>query len=183
MIRRGAKAPQNGPKAGEILATQAAAVLRLTPQSLTAWTNRPDCPSRRVGTRVYVQDPAFFRWRESELIRQAKAEVAPAALEAARTRKALAEAELAEFDVGKIRGELVTVQDYETALARVLDLLMARMRAMPVRLSHLGPEMELAIEKEIERMVEEMNGFDEDVLSDDPSSCAARGELATAGSS
>lgn len=104
-----------------------------------------------------------LRKREAE---KAVQDAMPGDLDAARTRKANAEAELAELEVAKARGEFVSVADYETALARVLDRLMARLRSLPVRLSHLGGEVEAAAEVEVERVVTELNQFDEDVLDE-----------------
>lgn len=101
------------------------------------------------------------------MIRQAVKEVTPTAtLDEARTRKAIAEAELAEMEVGKARGELVSIEDYEKALGRVLDRLMARLRSLPVRLAHLGDTAEVAIEVEVERVVKELHNFDDDVLDE-----------------
>lgn len=159
--------PDTPRETGWITSAEAARALRMTPQSLSAWTKRPDAPVRVDGTRVWVRDPDFFRWRDEELKRAAKAELAPTvSLDEARTRKALAEAELAELDVAKARGEWVSVADYETALARILDREMARLRALPVRLAHFGPEVEAAAEEEIERMVNEMAGMDDDVIDE-----------------
>lgn len=165
MISR-TKTTPDGRHTGEISAIAAAAVLRITPQSLSKWTARPDAPVRVQGTRVWVRDPDFFRWREGELIRQAKAESTPVTLDDARARKANAEAELAELDVAKARGEFVAVADYETALGRVLDREMARSRSLAVRLSRFGPDVEAACESEIERMIGEMAAFDDDVIDE-----------------
>jgi len=104
-----------------------------------------------------------LRKREAE---KAVVEANPGDLDTARTRKANAEAELAEIDVAKARGEVVSVADYEAALGRVLDRLTARLRAMPVRLAHLGTEAELAAETEAERIVVELSTFDEDVIDE-----------------
>ena len=104
-----------------------------------------------------------LRKREAE---KAVTEANPGDLDTARTRKANAEAELAEIDVAKARGEVVSVADYEAALARVLDRLTARLRAMPVRLAHLGTDAELAAETEAERIVVELSTFDEDVIDE-----------------
>lgn len=112
-----------------------------------------------------------LRKREAE---KAVTEANPGDLDTARTRKANAEAELAEIDVAKARGEVVSVADYEAALARVLDRLTARLRAMPVRLAHLGTEAELAAETEAERIVVELSAFDEDVIDEpEPAKAAA----------
>ena len=149
-----------------ITATEAGKRLGMTSNAIGQWAGRPTAPAKREGTRTLVQWPAFARWRESELVRVAKADAAPASLDEARARKANAEAELAEIEVAKARGEVVLVADYERALGRVLDRLTARLRAVPVRLSHLGSDVEAAAEKEAERIVVELNAFDEDVMDE-----------------
>jgi phage terminase Nu1 subunit (DNA packaging protein) len=87
-------------------------------------------------------------------------------LQRERARKTAAEAELAEMELAVRRGDFVAVSDYEAALARVLDRLMARLRAMPVRLSHLGDECEAAVESEVEAVVVELSQMDEDVIEE-----------------
>lgn len=144
----------------------------MTAQGLSLWTMRPGAPVRKDGNKTLVQWPAFMRWREQELVRVAVKDANPGDLDTARTRKANAEAELAEIEVAKARGEVVSVADYEGALGRVLDRLTARLRAMPVRLAHLGPEAEAAAEAEAERIVVELAAFDEDVV-DEPEQRAA----------
>ena len=161
------KQPQTARETGWITSAEAARSLRMTPQSLSAWTKRPEAPVRVDGTRVWVRDPDLFRWRDETLKRPARAALAPTlSLAEARTRKALAEAELAELEVAKSRGEFVAVADYEKALARILDQEMARLRALSVRLAHLGPEAEAAVETEVERMVNEMAEYDSDVVDE-----------------
>ena len=127
---------------------------------------------RERGSRVEYKQPdcaIALRNREAEKVRR---EAAPAvSLDEARTRKALAEAELAEMEVARARGETVSIADYEAALGRLLDRLTARLRAVPVRLSHLGVEVEAAAEAEAERVVVELSQFDEDVL-DEPTDAA-----------
>jgi hypothetical protein len=69
---------------------------------------------------------------------------------------------------------VVSVADYEAALARVLDRLTARLRALPVRLAHLGSDAEAAAEAEAERIVVELSTFDEDVIDEpEPAKVAA----------
>jgi phage terminase Nu1 subunit (DNA packaging protein) len=157
------------PAASEISAAEAARRLGMTATAVGQWCNRPGAPVRRQGQKAMVRWPDFARWREQELVRQAKAEVAPTvSLDEARTRKALAEAELAEMDLAKQRGEFVAVAAYEAALARVLDRLTARLRAMPVRVSHLGPETEAATEAEVEAVIIELSQFADDVIDEPP---------------
>jgi phage terminase Nu1 subunit (DNA packaging protein) len=159
--------PTVRPQTDEIRAAEAAARLGLTAQAIGQWAAKSGAPVRKDGTALWLKWPAFARWREEQQVKNALAELAPTvSLDEARTRKALAEAELAELDVAKARGEFVSVADFEAALARVLDRLMARLRAMPLRLSHLGVDAETAAEAEIERVITELHGFDEDVLDE-----------------
>ena len=168
------KAAETAPAAAEVLASEAAKRLHMSAQGLGLWTTRPGAPIRKEGSRVWVQWPAFMRWREQELVRVAVQEATPGDLETARTRVANAQAELAELEVAKARGEVVSIADYETALARVLDRLTARLRALPVRLAHLGSDAEAAAEAEAERIVVELSTFDEDVIDEpEPAKAAA----------
>jgi hypothetical protein len=154
------------PTSGEILASECARRLGITAQSVGTWAVRPGAPARAVGANVLIQWPAFARWREDQLVRQAKEEAAPPSLIEAQTRRAVAQAKAAELDLAEREGQLVTVADYETALGRLLDRLMARLRAIPVRMSHHGPEVEAALEREVEAMVVELSAFDDDVLEE-----------------
>lgn len=137
----------------------------MTPQSLGMWCKRPGAPVRVEGTRVWVHAARFLRWRESELVAQAIKDFAPAVtLDEARTRKALAEAEMVEIEVAKARGEVVSVEDTAKVIGTVLDRLTARLRALPVRLAHLGELVEQAAESEAELIIAELSEFSDDVL-------------------
>jgi phage terminase Nu1 subunit (DNA packaging protein) len=86
-------------------------------------------------------------------------------LQRERARKTAAEAELAELEVAKARGEWVAVSEFRQALQNVLEKEMARLRALPIQLSWLGVDVERAIDEEVERIVAEMSTFDEDVIT------------------
>lgn len=164
------RARQNSPEraqSGEISASEAAERLGITTNAVGQWTARPNAPARKVGNRVWVQWPAFARWREQQMIETAKRESAPAvSLEEARTRKALAEAELAELDVAKARGEYVAVADAGAAWGRALDLVVARLRTLGPALAEFGPEVEAAAEAEAERIVQELHDTAADVVDE-----------------
>jgi hypothetical protein len=161
------------PAAGEITLADAAARLHMTGQGIGQWTARPGAPIRKDGQRVFVQWPAFMRWREQELVRVAVNNANPGDIETARARKASADAELAEIEVAKARGHVVAVADYEEALGRILDREMARLRALPVRLAHLGTAVEDAAEKEVEQIIVEMSQYDADVIDEPMESAKA----------
>jgi hypothetical protein len=154
----------------EISASAAARHLGLTNQALGQWCIKPGAPVRKDGRKVWVRWPDFARWREKELAAQAKKEGEQNEFFkrklAAEARAAEIAVERGELALARERGESMAIEDYEKALGIILDRLTARIRAMPVRLSHLGPEVEAAAEEEAERMVNELNGWDEDVLAE-----------------
>lgn len=165
-----AKAPK--PEAGEITASAAAERLGLTKQAIGLWTAKPGAPVRREGTAVFVKWPDFARWREQELLREKKQEEpkgswAQRQLEA-EARSAEIRLEMQTIELAKKRAEAVSPEDYGAALGVVLDRLTARLRGLPPRLSHFGPEVEAAIEAETERIVEELAAWDEDVIEEEP---------------
>ncbi len=157
----------------EITTTEAARRLGLTQQAIGQWATKPGAPIRADGRKAWVRWPDFARWREQYLVDAAAAKAAPtASLDDARTRKALAEAELAELEVAKARGEWVSVKDSGDALGRALDIVAARLRSLGPSFSRFGPEVEAAAEAEAERIVTELHGWDGDVL-DEPEQAAA----------
>lgn len=171
-----ASAPKSpkGARDGEISAAEMAKRLEMTPQSLGMWCKRPGAPVRVDGTRVWVRAAEFVRWRERELVAQAIRDLMPTvSLDEARTRKALAEAEMVEIEVAKARGEVVSIEDTAKVIGTVLDRLTARLRALPVRLAHLGELVEQAAESEAELIIAELSEFADDVLPDEPEAKAA----------
>lgn len=173
MPPRSRSAAATRPVNQEISATQAADRLGLTKQAIGLWCAKPGAPVRKEGTRVFVRWPDFARWREQELQASAKRDEPEAGSFADRRRAA--EARLAEIQMerdeialARERGEVVAVADYEAALGTVLDRLVARLRGLPARLEHLGPEAEAAVEAEAERLIEELQGWDEDVVEEEP---------------
>lgn len=120
-----------------IVGAEAARRLGMSPQALGGWVIRPGAPIKRSGSNVLVEWPSFARWRESELVRQAKAEMAPGDIDESKARKIAAEAALAELELAKARGELLAVDDWTKATAAILDRVRARIVALPGRLAPL----------------------------------------------
>jgi hypothetical protein len=165
-----------------ISATDMAKRLGITAQAVGLWASRPGAPVEKDGRHVWLLWPDFARWREQELIARALKDEHPTDYEAARTRKALAEAESAELDLAQRRGEMVTIEDFGKGLGRILDLLVARLRSLPPRLCRFGAEVEVAAEEEVEDIITELHNFDEDVLEmPDDDTGAPRDDESTAG--
>lgn len=133
---------------------------------------------QRGSATQYKQPDCAINLRKREADKAKKEHAPTVSLDEARTRKALAEAELAEIELAQARGEVVALADYEAALARILDRLAARLRALPVRLLHLGPEVEAAAEAEAEKVVEELHAWNEDVVDETPNPLPAAQEAA-----
>lgn len=123
--------------------------------------------TRQKGKTLEYKQPDCainLRTREAE---KARREAAPTmTLDDARTRKALAEAEMVEIEVARARGEVVSVEDSAKVLGTVLDRLTARLRALPVRLAHLGELVEQEAEAEAELIIAELSEFSGDVLAE-----------------
>jgi len=117
-----------------------------------------------AGEAEYKQPDCAINLRRREMDRARRESSATVSLDAARTRKALAEAELAELEVAQARAAALSVTDYEAALGKILERLSARLRSVPIRLAHLGTEVEAAAEAEAERVIIELHGWDEEVL-------------------
>jgi phage terminase Nu1 subunit (DNA packaging protein) len=152
-----------------ITQTEAGRRLGITRQAIGAWMDREGAPVEvdDQGQR-WVVWPDFARWREHQLVDTEARQLAQVSdLDYQRSRKTRLEADLVELELHKALGALVALTDYESALATVLQRLTARLRAMPPRLAEHGPDVEAAVEREVEDVVKELHDWDEDV-ADDP---------------
>ena len=84
----------------------------------------------------------------------------------ARTRKVAAEAEIAELELAKIRGDLAIVADVVTAWDDVLSAMKAKLLAIPTK---MGPELaadddatviQAKLEAEIRECLDELSNYD-----------------------
>lgn len=93
----------------------------------------------------------------------------------ARTRKVAAEAEIAELELAKVRGELALVQDVIKAWDDVLAALKAKLLAVPTKMGPIlaaetdAGEIQQQLEDQIRECLNELSNYDP--LSD-PSSAA-----------
>lgn len=114
----------------------------------------------------YLQPACSIALRKREVEKALKESAPAVSLDEARTRKALAEAELAELEVERARGQWVSVADSGAALGRALDLVCARLRTLGSAVASHGAAVEAAVEREAERLIEELHRMDEDVLDE-----------------
>lgn len=139
MTEKRPKTPPPQPEPGEILASQAAEFMGLTAQAVGQWTAKPDAPVRRTGTRVFVRWPAFARWREQELCRQAAHEATAQMrkqLDAKSGgdpmhRRMIADARKAEIEVEQLERSMVRVEDAAAVTEKLLTDLRAALVPFP----------------------------------------------------
>lgn len=105
----------------------------MTAQALGVWAVRPDAPVRLRGRRREYQWPAFPRWRERELTRQARDEARPKDRNEAEERLASAKAQLAEVELEEAKHNTCTREQHEAAVGALLE----RVRAQALS---LGPK-------------------------------------------
>jgi phage terminase Nu1 subunit (DNA packaging protein) len=146
-------------------------IAKVTDRTVRDWT-ADGLPTRRVNGRPMFAPEDVWAWREAKA-KERVAEAAKAAKGDGGKRNLLDEEtelkiKLLEVKYAKEIGEVVPLADYELALGKMLDRVMARLRALPVQLSHLGTEAELAAEAEVERVVQELHDMDEDLLDEAP---------------
>jgi hypothetical protein len=167
MARR-THSPAPEPREGEVLASHAAERLGLTAQSIGQWTAKPDAPVRREGTRVFVRWPAFARWREQELCKQAATEATAGMrkqLDAAQGgdpmgRKLKADARKAEIEVEFLERSALRVEDALQHTEKLLTDLRAGLVPFPRTAAPklIGAktviELEQRLHKEVVRLME-----------------------------
>lgn len=155
--------------AGEVSSAEAARALRLTAQAVGQWAKRSGAPVRIDGTHVWIKDPAFFRWREEELCRQA---VAGKKKEIERSqptdgkdanpvaRKLEADARKAEIEVELLERSVIRVTDADAAAVSLLTDLRAKLIPFPRTASPklVGAktiqELEQRLDVEVQRLME-----------------------------
>lgn len=143
---------------------EAADGVGITPQALGKWASRPGAPveTAKNGERVYLW-PDFPRWREQELVRQAKAEVVGESTANANRYEA-ARAERIEMEVRQLKGELVSVEEsvqvYEKRCGALRSKLMTFPHAWAPNLMGLKsiPEAEMQLEKGISEALTVLSG-------------------------
>jgi phage terminase Nu1 subunit (DNA packaging protein) len=148
---------------------QVASLLNLTPRRVQQLAKEGVIPKAERGRYQIagcVRGYIAFLQKTAETAQARAAQPVFVDLQKERARKTAAEAELAEIEVAKARGEVVLVADYEAALGTVLDRLTARLRGLPVQLAAAGPEAEALAETEVERIIVELSQFDDDVIDE-----------------
>lgn len=115
-------------------------------------------PHAKKSTRnVVIPMPDGRVWYHAYLIEKGKRQAAPKDIDEAKRRKMAAEAELAELEVARARGELMTTETYALRFADACARVDARLVNLPPRLAGVVVGVESVTEAlaRIEPLVEE----------------------------
>jgi hypothetical protein len=165
------KTTETDPNRSEISASAAATNLGITAQALGQWAKRSGAPVRVEGRRVYVQWPAFARWREEALIAEATkalreqlADKANNPRGTARERLDQASARTAEINLELLEGSVIRVEEAEGVVEKLCSSLRAVLIPFPRRwapeliTATTVLEMETRLDKAIAKTMEGLAG-------------------------
>lgn len=143
-------------------------VTGLSRQTLAELAREPDCPQKMSGRNRVYPWPGWMTWYVERRVGRAVDRVKPADFEEAKARKMAADAELAELELAKQRGDLVTLSDAMVIFDDRLERLRAKLVAVPSKEAHrfLGLTRMPAAVSELRAVVDatmaEMSGEVED---------------------
>ncbi|HEX6925655.1 MAG TPA: hypothetical protein VF167_09495 [Longimicrobiaceae bacterium] len=120
--------------AERVSAREAAKRLGMTDQAVGQWANQAPADTYVLANgRRWLLWPQFPVWYRQRLQQHAK----PANFDEAKARKMAAEAELAEIELAKARGDALALSDLEAVVARDYTKVRERLQALPGRLAPL----------------------------------------------
>jgi len=103
-------------------------------RTVTNWVNsKPPCPSRKEGNRRFFDSVQVAAWREAKIRHEAAGEELD--FEKARARKMSADAELAELELARVRGEQVPIDSFRETVSDIATRIRAQLLAAPGRYS------------------------------------------------
>jgi len=112
-----------------------ASYLSLTTRQVSNLTER-GMPSVSDKGRRLFDVAACFAWYRDQKVAEAVADAGPNTLDAQRTRKTAAEARLAELELARLEGQMVTVEEAGRVLDKMLDQLRSVLLSFTSRNAH-----------------------------------------------
>jgi phage terminase Nu1 subunit (DNA packaging protein) len=120
-----------------VTAKQLADWYGVEPRTVVNWVNSdPPCPSTKEGRLRYFDSAAVAKWREERAEDAALARLPGSnawELARARTRKTLADAQLAEIELERERGETIAVATVRATWAKIAAGMRAQLLSIPGR--------------------------------------------------
>ena len=104
------------------------------PRTVTNWINEdPPCPHVMENKRRKFDSVAVARWHAERAVRKSEGDAAVIDLRQEQARKTRAEADQAELDLAKMRGELVDVSEFRSTLRQIATTLRSQLVAVAGR--------------------------------------------------
>lgn len=153
--------------------SEVAAELELTPQAVSLLAKEPDCPREMQGAKQLFRWPEMNRWYWSRKLAEVRDAVRPADFEEARARREAANAELAELELARQRGELMTVAQYAKEVGGAFERVAARLTTFADKAARevVGTKDVLDGRARLQPLVDEVMGElyrSDDVPADEP---------------
>jgi phage terminase Nu1 subunit (DNA packaging protein) len=103
-------------------------------RTITNWINSdPPCPSEMRAGRRYFDSVAVAEWREDRVRALAERAAQSTDFLEARSRKMVADAAMAELELAKAKGELVSVAVYREEVTHIATSIRAQLLSIPGR--------------------------------------------------
>ena len=120
----------------KLTAKQLAEHYNVEDRTVTNWVNSdPPCPSFKEGRLRYFDSAAVAAWKEQKAVSAALRSTEPVDFEKAKARKMAADAELAELELARVRGDQVPVDAFREKVRDVATRVRAQLLAAPGRYS------------------------------------------------
>lgn len=155
-------------------ATQLADIYDVDRRTIVNWLNAdPPCPSTGVGKARVFDTALVAKWHAERAVREATEHRPPPDIEAAKERKLIADAQLAELQVAQAEGRVIPLDVHEQRVSALLDRLRAPLANMPgtyvLHLERLGIETargQEVLETVRDAVMLELMGVADDVEAD-----------------
>lgn len=144
--------------------TELAKLFGVTVQTVRRWVI-DGLPRNGEGRGAKYPRLECLQWREEQVRQQERGKLPPAdSLDEAKRRKVLAEAQMAELDLGRVRGDLMTVEQYDSVVSQAYQRVAQRLKTIAPRLAPdvIGiqtlKEAKNVLDAEVRALMKELHG-------------------------
>lgn len=136
-------------------------------------------PHKKRGTRVFIVMPEGRVWYHKHLVAKGEKKGAPTDVSAMEKRELGAKVEKAEIELARLRGQLMTVADYDRVVGDAMARCAARLKNLPPRIAGvvLGAtsiqEAQARVEPLVREVMDELRAADDVPTSDGEEDAAA----------